>query len=60
MGGTCGVREEPGKQKAAKLPGTGIGPKQCPGKMVGRKRLVAHVGEKGYEYLRETDSPNYS
>jgi hypothetical protein len=28
MGGTCAVREEPGKQKAAKLPGAGIGPKQ--------------------------------
>ena len=53
-------RSEPGNQKAAKLPGAGIGPKQCPGKMAGRKRLVAHVGENRYGCRSETDSPNYS
>ena len=32
MEGTCDVREELGKAETVKLPGAGIGPKQCPEK----------------------------
>ena len=37
MGGTSAVRERSGKQEAAKLPGAGIGPKQCPAKCAAEK-----------------------
>jgi hypothetical protein len=37
MGGTCDVSGGTGKAEAAKLPGAGIGPKQCPGKCAAEK-----------------------
>jgi len=52
MGGTCAVREEPGKQNrevrcvhpVCGTAGAGIGPKQCLG-MRGRKRASAEINE---------------
>ena len=45
MGGTCAVRGGTGKAEAAKLPGAGIGPKQCPGKRAAEKGQLAQISE---------------
>src|SRR5260221_2432930 len=37
MGGTCAVREEPGKQKPRSCRAQEFGPKQCPGKCAAEK-----------------------
>src|SRR5690349_2310159 len=49
-----------GKAEAAKLPGAGIGPKQCPGKCAAEKGQVAEISENREEgpYLHKTDSAN--
>src|SRR5437879_13353680 len=49
-----------GKAEAAKLPGAGIGPKQCPGKCATEKGLVAEISENREEgaHLHKTDSAN--
>ena len=51
MGGTCAVREEPGKQKprslpaAGGLPGAGIWPEPCPRKCAAEKSQSAELNE---------------
>src|SRR5260370_40681919 len=46
MGGTCAVREEPGKQKPRSCRAQEFGPKPCPGKW-GRKGKALETQERG-------------
>src|SRR5579859_1290967 len=48
-----------GKAEAAKLPGAGIDPKQCPGKCAAEKGQVAEISEsRGRAHLHKTGSAN--
>src|SRR6266478_651746 len=45
MGGTCAVREEPGKQKPRSCRAQECGSKLCPGKCAAEKGQLAEISE---------------